>query len=184
MRQQRDSLACADHCSVRNLHAGIDDDSSQPAICTHAGAWQHDSLVQGAAVLNKYVARQHAVSHLGAMHDDASTEQPPREGRYGRGLAGVASIRGLGGGGRRRRYGRGGRPHRGARGGRRRIPRPTELDVHDATRLALAQLEALLHGGEAAVLEAVRQKKTTVDIGGTLGTREAGEWVAEKVASR
>jgi 3-isopropylmalate dehydrogenase len=37
---------------------------------------------------------------------------------------------------------------------------------------------------EAAVLEAVRQKKTTVDIGGTLGTREAGEWVAEKVASR
>ena len=34
---------------------------------------------------------------------------------------------------------------------------------------------------EAAVLEAVRQKKTTQDIGGTLGTREAGEWVAEKV---
>jgi len=32
---------------------------------------------------------------------------------------------------------------------------------------------------EAAVLEAVRQKKTTVDVGGTLGTREAGEWVAE-----
>jgi 3-isopropylmalate dehydrogenase len=35
---------------------------------------------------------------------------------------------------------------------------------------------------EAAVLEAVRQKKTTQDIGGSLGTREAGEWVAEKVA--
>lgn len=34
---------------------------------------------------------------------------------------------------------------------------------------------------EAAVLEAVRQKKTTVEIGGTLGTREAGEWVAERV---
>jgi len=32
---------------------------------------------------------------------------------------------------------------------------------------------------EAAVLEAVLQKKTTVDIGGKLGTREAGEWVAE-----
>ena len=31
---------------------------------------------------------------------------------------------------------------------------------------------------EAAVLEAVRRKKTTQDIGGTLGTREAGEWVA------
>ena len=36
---------------------------------------------------------------------------------------------------------------------------------------------------EAAVLEAVRQKKTTQDIGGTLGTREAGEWVAKRVAS-
>ena len=35
---------------------------------------------------------------------------------------------------------------------------------------------------EAAVLEAVRQKKTTQDIGGSLGTREAGEWVAERVS--
>jgi 3-isopropylmalate dehydrogenase len=35
---------------------------------------------------------------------------------------------------------------------------------------------------EAAVLEAVRQKKTTGDIGGTLGTLEAGEWVAERVS--
>jgi 3-isopropylmalate dehydrogenase len=34
---------------------------------------------------------------------------------------------------------------------------------------------------EAAVLEAVRQKKTTADIGGTLGTREAGEWVAQRI---
>jgi 3-isopropylmalate dehydrogenase len=34
---------------------------------------------------------------------------------------------------------------------------------------------------EAAVLEAVRQNKTTADIGGSLGTRAAGEWVAEKV---
>jgi 3-isopropylmalate dehydrogenase len=34
---------------------------------------------------------------------------------------------------------------------------------------------------EAAVLEAVRQKKTTQDIGGPLGTREAGEWVANAV---
>jgi 3-isopropylmalate dehydrogenase len=34
---------------------------------------------------------------------------------------------------------------------------------------------------ERAVLEAVRQKKTTQDIGGSLGTREAGEWVAGKV---
>jgi len=36
---------------------------------------------------------------------------------------------------------------------------------------------------ETAVLEAVQQKKTTVDIGGSLGTREAGEWVASRVAA-
>ena len=35
---------------------------------------------------------------------------------------------------------------------------------------------------EAAVLEAVRQKKTTQDIGGQLGTREAGESIVEQVA--
>jgi 3-isopropylmalate dehydrogenase len=35
---------------------------------------------------------------------------------------------------------------------------------------------------EAAVLEALRQKKTTQDIGGSLGTREAGEWVAKQVS--
>jgi 3-isopropylmalate dehydrogenase len=35
---------------------------------------------------------------------------------------------------------------------------------------------------EAAVLEAVQKKKTTQDIGGTLGTREAGEWVAGRVS--
>ena len=37
---------------------------------------------------------------------------------------------------------------------------------------------------EAAVLEAVRQKKTTQDIGGALGTREAGEWVASQVSNK
>jgi 3-isopropylmalate dehydrogenase len=37
---------------------------------------------------------------------------------------------------------------------------------------------------EDAVLEAVRQKKTTQDVGGTLGTREAGEWVATFLAGR
>jgi 3-isopropylmalate dehydrogenase len=35
---------------------------------------------------------------------------------------------------------------------------------------------------EAAVLDAVRQRKTTQDIGGALGTREAGEWVAKQVS--
>lgn len=41
--------------------------------------------------------------------------------------------------------------------------------------LGMAGTEAKI---EAAVLEAVRQKKCTADIGGSLGTREAGEWVA------
>ena len=36
---------------------------------------------------------------------------------------------------------------------------------------------------ESAVLEAVRQKKTTQDVGGTLGTKAVGEWIAEKVKS-
>jgi 3-isopropylmalate dehydrogenase len=35
---------------------------------------------------------------------------------------------------------------------------------------------------EAAVLEAVLHKKTTEDIGGGMGTREVGEWVAERVS--
>jgi 3-isopropylmalate dehydrogenase len=32
---------------------------------------------------------------------------------------------------------------------------------------------------ESAVLAAVREKRTTQDIGGALGTREAGQWVAK-----
>jgi 3-isopropylmalate dehydrogenase len=36
---------------------------------------------------------------------------------------------------------------------------------------------------ETAVLEAVRQKETTADIGGALGTCEAGDWVAQRVAA-
>jgi 3-isopropylmalate dehydrogenase len=34
---------------------------------------------------------------------------------------------------------------------------------------------------ESAVLAAVRQKKTTQDVGGTLGTKEVGEWIAQRV---
>jgi 3-isopropylmalate dehydrogenase len=37
---------------------------------------------------------------------------------------------------------------------------------------------------EAAVLAAVRERKTTQDIGGPLGTREAGEWVASQAGGR
>jgi 3-isopropylmalate dehydrogenase len=35
---------------------------------------------------------------------------------------------------------------------------------------------------EAAVLEAVRQRKTTQDIGGSLGTKDVGEWIRGRVA--
>jgi 3-isopropylmalate dehydrogenase len=34
---------------------------------------------------------------------------------------------------------------------------------------------------EAAVIEAVRERKTTVDVGGTMGTRECAQWIAERV---
>ena len=40
------------------------------------------------------------------------------------------------------------------------------------------------HRIEAAVLDAVREKQTTVDVGGNKGTREAGEWVAKRVAEK
>jgi 3-isopropylmalate dehydrogenase len=35
---------------------------------------------------------------------------------------------------------------------------------------------------EAAVLAAVREKRTTADVGGSLGTRECANWIAEQVA--
>jgi 3-isopropylmalate dehydrogenase len=37
---------------------------------------------------------------------------------------------------------------------------------------------------EAAVLEAVRQKKTTQDVAGSLGTKEAGAWITDYVSHR
>jgi 3-isopropylmalate dehydrogenase len=36
---------------------------------------------------------------------------------------------------------------------------------------------------QAAVLEAVRQQKTTSDVGGKLGTRETAQWIAQQLAS-
>ena len=35
---------------------------------------------------------------------------------------------------------------------------------------------------ESAVVDAVREKKTTVDVGGSMGTRECAQWIAERVA--
>ena len=51
-----------------------------------------------------------------------------------------------------------------------------------AMMLAHLGMTAQAEKVEAAVLEAVRQKKTTADIGGSLGTLEAGEWVANSVS--
>ena len=58
---------------------------------------------------------------------------------------------------------------------------PSARSSPAAMMLAHLGMSAEARKIEAAVLEAVRQKKTTADIGGTLGTREVGEWVAERV---
>lgn len=45
--------------------------------------------------------------------------------------------------------------------------------------LGLAKEAGRIH---EAVLEAVRQKKTTQDIGGNLGTKESAEWIANSLS--
>jgi 3-isopropylmalate dehydrogenase len=66
----------------------------------------------------------------------------------------------------------------------RNIANPFGAILTAAMMLADLGMTAEAEKIEAAVLEAVRQKKSTSDIGGTLGTREAGEWVAREVSSR
>jgi len=62
------------------------------------------------------------------------------------------------------------------------IANPFGAILTAAMMLAHLGMKAEAEKIEAAVLEAVQQKKTTADIGGTLGTREAGEWVAQSIA--
>ena len=62
------------------------------------------------------------------------------------------------------------------------IANPMGAILSAAMMLAHLGMTAQADKIEAAVLEAVRQKKTTVDIGGTLGTLEAGDWIANYVA--
>ena len=62
------------------------------------------------------------------------------------------------------------------------IANPLGAILSAAMMLAHLGMKAEAEKIETAVLEAVRQKKTTADIGGTLGTREAGEWVAERTS--
>ena len=40
------------------------------------------------------------------------------------------------------------------------------------------------HNVEDAVVDAVREKKTTHDVGGSFGTRPCGEWIADQIARR
>jgi 3-isopropylmalate dehydrogenase len=62
------------------------------------------------------------------------------------------------------------------------IANPFGAILTAAMMLAYLGLAGQAQKIEAAVLDAVRQKKTTADIGGALGTREAGDWVAQRVA--
>jgi 3-isopropylmalate dehydrogenase len=50
-----------------------------------------------------------------------------------------------------------------------------------AMMLAHLGLNAEAQKIESAVLEAVREKKTTADVGGSLGTKECAAWIAERV---
>jgi len=61
------------------------------------------------------------------------------------------------------------------------IANPVGAILSAAMMLEFLGLAAGAERINAAILESVKQRKTTQDIGGTLGTREAGDWIAEHV---
>ena len=61
------------------------------------------------------------------------------------------------------------------------IANPFGAILTSAMMLAHLGLTESANRIEAAVLQAVRDKRTTQDLGGALGTKEAGEWVAEAI---
>ena len=63
------------------------------------------------------------------------------------------------------------------------LANPTGAILTAAMMLSHLGLTSEAERMEAAVLEAILQKKTTVDIGGTLGTKAAGEWIARKISN-
>mgnify|MGYP001794005249 CR=1 FL=1 len=63
------------------------------------------------------------------------------------------------------------------------IAKPRGAILTSAMMLAHMGLTQEAEKIEAAVLDAVQQKKITQDIGGSLGTRDAGDWVAKRVAA-
>ena len=58
------------------------------------------------------------------------------------------------------------------------IANPVGAILSAAMMLEFLGLAAEAERVNAAVLESIRQKKTTQDIGGALGTREVGDWIA------
>ena len=60
------------------------------------------------------------------------------------------------------------------------VANPMGAILSGAMMLAHLGLHAEAAKIEAAVLDAVREKKTTVDVGGPLGTRECAQWIAER----
>jgi len=62
------------------------------------------------------------------------------------------------------------------------VANPMGAILTGAMMLAHLGLEAEAKKIEGAVLVAVRQKKTTADVGGALGTRECAQWIATCVA--
>ena len=67
---------------------------------------------------------------------------------------------------------------------RKNIANPCGAILTSAMMLGHLGMTAEAKKIEAAVLDAVRQKKTTQDVGGSLGTRETGEWIANHVGRR
>jgi 3-isopropylmalate dehydrogenase len=62
------------------------------------------------------------------------------------------------------------------------IANPMGAILTAAMMLAHLGLNAEAQKIENAVLDAVRERKTTVDVGGALGTRECAQWIAKRVA--
>jgi 3-isopropylmalate dehydrogenase len=62
------------------------------------------------------------------------------------------------------------------------VANPMGAILTGAMMLAHLGLNAESKRVEAAVLDAVREKKTTADVGGALGTRECAQWIASRVA--
>lgn len=62
------------------------------------------------------------------------------------------------------------------------IANPIGAVLTAAMMLAHLGLRAEAEKIEAAVLAAVKEKKTTTDVGGSLGTKESGEWIANRIS--